>query len=118
MINVTTGFLFGSKISVLAILMTIFAFVFGVIILLFGDKFGKYVGIGYLLVTAMVAIAIGAIAWSSETLVADIYFIPVNHPEAEDVSWSLMVVALVFYALSFVSGLVSCFGSKLVKTAE
>ncbi len=118
MINSTTGYLHGSTLSALVVSMSIIALVLGIALALFGEKLGKFAGIGYLAVAAMVAIAIAGIAWTVEAVVGDIYFIPVNHPESEDTTWTLAIVTLVFYVLSFLSAMVACFGGKLYKKVE
>ena len=118
LINSTTGYLYGSNLSVLVVIMSIVGILGGIALVLFGDKLGKFAGIGYVLVAACAAISIAGIAWTVEAVVGDIYFIPVNHPEAEDKTWSLAIVTLVFYSLSFLAATVACFGGKLYKKEE
>ncbi len=117
MVNSTTGFMKGSALSPLVVSLSIIAFLLGIALAAFGEKAGKFAGIFYLLFAAMIAISIAGIAWSVESIVADIFFIPVNHPESEDTSWALAVTSLVFYSLSFLAATASCFGAKLYKKA-
>ncbi len=117
MINSTTGYLYGSNLSILVVILSIVGILGGIALALFGDKLGRFAGIGYVLVAACAAISIAGIAWSVEAVVGDIYFIPVNHPEAEDTTWTLAIATLVFYALSFVAATAACFGGKLYKEA-
>ncbi len=118
MINSTSGYLYGSNLNVLVVILSIVGILGGIALVAFGDKLGKFAGIGYVLVAACAAISIAGIAWSVEAVVGDIFFIPVNHPEAEDTTWSLAIVTLVFYALSFIAATAACFGSKLYKEVE
>lgn len=118
MVNSTTGYLKGSDLSPVVVSLSIIALLLGLFLALFGEKLGKFSGICYLLFAAMVAVSIAGIAWSVESIVADLFFIPVNHPESEDASWALAVTSLVFYSLSFLSATVSCFGGTLYKKAE
>lgn len=118
LVNSTTGYLASDGPSPLVTALSVIALVAGVGLVAAGEKLGKFAGIGYLLVAAMVAISIAGIAWSVEAVVGDIYFIPVNHPESEDSAWSLAIVSLVFYALSFLAATVACFGDKFYKKAE
>ncbi len=118
LVNSTTGFLYGNPLSATVTSLSIIAFLLGICLALFGEKLGKFAGIGYLLVAAMVAISIAGIAWSVEAVVADLFFIPVNHPESEDAAWALAVTSLVFYALSFLSATAACFGGDFYKKVK
>lgn len=118
MVNMTSGYFEGNSPDALTLCMSIFAFLLGIATIIFGDKLGKFVGIGYLLVAAMVAIAIAGVCWSIEGVVGDIFFIPVNYPESEDTAWALCITSLVFYGLSFLLATASCFGGKYFKEAS
>lgn len=115
LVNSTTGYLAGSNLSALVTSLTIIALLMGILMPIFGKKLGKFVGIGYLLIAAMVAISIAGIAWSVEGVVADIFFIPVNYPESENTTWALAITSLVFYLLSFIAATAACFGGKFYK---
>ena len=100
LVNSTTGYLAGSKLSALVITLTILAFLVGILMPIFGEKLRKFAGIGALLVAAMIGVSIAGIAWTIEGVAADIFFIPVNDPESENATWALGVTSVIFYLLS------------------
>ncbi len=116
MINSTTGYLYGSKLSVLVVCLSIIGIIGGIALSAFGDKLGKFAGIGYVLIAACAAISIAGIAWSVEGVAADIFFIPVNYPASEDTTWALAITSIAFYAVAFIAATIACFGGKLYKT--
>lgn len=118
LVNSTTGYLAGSKLSALVITLTVLALIVGIIMPLFGEKLHKFSGIGALLIAVMVGISIAGIAWTIEGVAADIFFIPVNYPESENGTWALGVTSVVFYLLSFLSAMAACFGKKLFKEED
>lgn len=115
MINSTTGYLYGSKLSALVVCLSLLGIIGGILLAIFGDKLGKFAGVGYLLVAACAAISIAGIVWSVEAVAADIFFIPVNYPASEDTTWALAITSIVFYAIAFVAATTACFGGKLYK---
>lgn len=115
LVNSTTGYLAGSKLSALVVTLTILAFLVGILMPVFGEKLRKFAGIGALLIAVMVGISIAGIAWTIEGVAADIFFIPVNYPESENATWALGLTSVIFYLLSFLSATVACFGGKLFK---
>lgn len=117
-INTTTGYFYGSGLDPLVATLSIVAIVLGIVLAIFGDKLGKWAGVGALLIAIMSAICIGGVAWSIESVVGDIFFIPVNYPESEDTAWALTIVTLVFYILAFVGSTAVTFSGKLFKEAE
>lgn len=118
MINSTTGYLYGSKLSVLVVCLSLLGIIGGILLVLFGEKLGKFAGIGYVVIAACAAISIAGIAWTVEGVAGDIFFIPVNYPASEDTTWALAITSLVFYGLSFVAATAACFGGKLYKEVE
>lgn len=105
-----TGYLAGSAMNIWPIVLTVVA-----IALLFAADKMKASAVKDIVIVLTGMALIGSIsffAMNRVTLAADVWFIPVNRPETEDVAlyWSLAGVAL--YLISFVTVTVKAFSHK------
>ena len=110
----TTGYLAGTDMNPVPVLLSIFVIIGAFALVLFSDKIGKRVSSVILVVLAvMVAITFCVFVIARVDVIGDVYFIPVNFPEAEGATVSNSIVGFVFYGLSFISLLFAAFGEKL-----
>lgn len=105
----TTGYNAGKGVDGWQIFFYIAVLVGTALLFVFHDKTAKYnVYIG-LLLSALWILAICFLSYERRTIVADIYFIPVNHAESEDVAMAQTWTNLVFDLLAFIALDVSLF---------
>ena len=116
LVTSTTGYLKGLPMNATPAVCTFIAIAIAVAVLIFAQKLDQRLidlalfVINVLLIASLMLFILGRIS-----LVADVHFIPVNYPPAEEVSLNISIVGFVFYALSIVAAIVSAFGRKFVK---
>lgn len=108
--NITayTGFLAGSTTNMMPTLLTVVALCIAGIYF----KSNKASTVSDIMVVAMVvlyAIILAVFVLERVSLIADIYFIPVNYPPAEEVALNLSFIGLVCYMICIVSSIVVAF---------
>lgn len=118
LINSTTGYLAGTALDPLVILFSLLAFACGLAMFLLGEKLGRFAGFGYLAMGVFLSLSIAALILSRQQIVADIYFIPVNHPVAEEATFGGSVAALLLYLLAFLAAVYATFGEKPFKQSK
>lgn len=108
--NITayTGFLAGSATNMMPTLLTV------VVLCIVGIYFksNKASTVSDIMVVAMVvlyAVILAVFVLERVSLMADVYFIPVNYPPAEKVALNLSFVGLIFYMISTISSIVVAF---------
>lgn len=108
--NITayTGFLTGSATNMMPTLLTI------VVVCITGIyfKMNKASTVSDVMIVAMVvlyAVILAVFVLERVSLMADIYFIPVNYPEAEEVALNLSFVGIGCYMIATVSSIVVAF---------
>lgn len=112
----TTGFMAGTILNAVPIVLTILAIGVLVACVLLSDKLDKRIT-GVLLAVACVFLAVSFCVFAVERLqiFADVWFIPVNYPESEGAALNSTVTGIVFYVLSAVCVIVAGFGERLNK---
>ena len=112
----TTGFMSGTILNALPIVFTILAIAVLVASVLLSAKLDKRI-VGVMLAVACVLLAVSFCIFIVERIqiFADVWFIPVNYPEAEGAALSSSVTGIVFYILSVVCVIVAGFAEKLNK---
>jgi len=111
----TVGYLDGQSFSVLPIIFTILFIAGGSILFIIPEKLGKFKGLVEILMGALISVSICWFILNRVDLAADVYFIPVNYPEAEETALSTSIVGMVFYLISIVGLVVVSFTSKTTK---
>lgn len=112
----TTGFLAGQTFSALPIVFTVFAILGIIALLIFSDKMSNVLvdlailAIGVLLIVSFVVFMVERVP-----VVADVHFIPVNYPAAEEETLNTSIVGFVFYGLSIVTMIAAAFFSRITK---
>lgn len=114
-VNLTTGYFSGTSIDSVVLWLSILAIVVGVLTFVFASK-NKYVGtIGLIVFITFLSVVIARLVLNYEGVAADLYFIPVNHPETEDTAWLIGLVGFAFILVSIIGAIVASFGASLVK---
>lgn len=109
-----TGYLAGSATNPAPIVCTVIAIVLAVVLAAAGDKLGRGVlDLAVLATTALLIASFALFALGRVSLVADVYFIPVNYPAAEETALNISIVGLVSYLVSIVAMIAACFSGKL-----
>lgn len=105
-----TGYLAGSAMNIWPIVLTVAA-----IVLLFAADKMKASAVKDIVIVLTGMALIGSLsffAMNRVTLAADVWFIPVNHPEAEDTTLYWSLAGVVLYLISFVTVTVKAFSHK------
>ena len=102
-INSTTGYLAGSQINLGTLILSIVALVFGTLLFLFKDSTEKYDTLISIVIGLLLSISVCLFIYSRINLAADVWFIPVNYPDAEETALWVSIVGVVFYILSIIS---------------
>ena len=107
LITSLTGYLAGSTLDWLPIVLTAVA----VVLLITSDKMKSSALKDIVIILTGLALigCISFFAMGRVTLAADVWFIPINRPETEDVALYLSLVGVVLYLVSFISVTVKAF---------
>ena len=109
-----TGYLAGSATNPAPIVCTVIAIVLMAVLAAAGDKLGGTVlDLAVLAATVLLIASFALFALGRVSLVADVYFIPVNYPAAEETALNISIVGLVSYLVSIVAMIAACFSGKL-----
>ncbi|HIU70372.1 MAG TPA: hypothetical protein IAC60_02140 [Candidatus Enterosoma merdigallinarum] len=106
----TTGYMAGKAVNGLIVAFSLIALIILAALPFVSSKIGK-IPTDILLVAAgaLIAVTTCVLIWDRVTLAADVWFIPVNYPEAEEAALNVSIVGAVFYLISFVGVCVSSF---------
>lgn len=102
-INSTTGYLAGSQIQFGTLILSIIALVFGVLLFLFRNSMEKYETLISIVIGLFLSIATVLFVESRVYLAADVWFIPVNYPESEEVALWISIAGVASYVLSIIT---------------
>lgn len=102
-VNSTTGYLAGSQINLGTLILSIIAIVFGTILFFFKDSTEKYDTLISIVIGLLLSVSVCLFIYSRISLAADVWFIPVNYPEAEETALMISIVGVAFYVLSIIS---------------
>lgn len=117
-ITSTTGYLAGTAMNPLPIIFTLVAMLLACVLVGAANKLNPLLVDLLVFVSASFIIASFALFLLERiSLAADVYFIPVNYPLAEEVALNISIVGFVCYVISIISMIVVGFSDK-VKTAE
>lgn len=116
LISGTTGYLAGLAFNVLPIILTIFSLIICLLLFLFSDKLNKIIEeILLFSLVSLLALSCVLFLYSRIDIAADVWFIPVNYPQAEKHTLVVSIVGVVFYMLSTISTIVAGFSKSLTK---
>lgn len=113
----TTGYLAGTAVDAWPIVLAVIVILVAVALVLFSDKIdSRITGAIIVVLAALVAIGFARFVLARVTLIADVYFIPVNFPASEAETLYASIVGFVFYVLTFIALAIAAFGSGLTKS--
>lgn len=116
LVTSTTGYLKGLPMNSVPVICTFVAIAIAAAVLVFAGKIDdRLIDLAVLVIDGLLIASLMLFVLERITLIADVYFIPVNYPPAEEVSLNISIVGFVFYALSIVAAIVSAFVRKFVK---
>ena len=96
--------------------LTIFSLIICLLLFLFSDKLNKIIEeILLFSLVSLLAISCVLFLYSRIDIAADVWFIPVNYPQAEKQTLVVSIVGVVFYLLSTISTIVAGFSRSLTK---
>lgn len=112
----TSGFMAGRAVNALPIVFSIFAVLGAIALFLFSDKLPSWAVSAILVaVSLLLTVCLCLFIWERVDLAADVYFIPVNYPEAEETALNISIVGCVFYILAIAATAFSGFCERLTK---
>lgn len=110
----TTGYLAGSALKPAPILMTVVALLLACALVVVTDKLQPLLTDLFVVAsTVLLIFSFALFILGRVSLAADVYFIPVNYPQAEEVALNLSVVGVAFYFISIITMIVVAFSSKI-----
>ncbi len=108
-----TGYLANAAVDPKPIIFTIVAVAALAVLLWKGDSLMPILGDGLLLLAGLFLIAsFAAFVLGRVTLAADVYFIPVNYPAAEETALIISFVGLGCYLVGIIAAVCACFAKK------
>lgn len=117
MVSDTTGYLAGNHVNAATIILPIAAILLAGVVFAISEKLEKVKGVMVLVAGLCVAITMGVQVYCHHSVFADAWFIPVNYPEAEDVTVAQTIASVVFYAISMIGFVVACMKDNYTKEA-
>lgn len=115
----TTGYMAGQPVSALPIVFTIIAILGLGAMFAVADKLDRrIVGAILFVIDVLLAVSLCLFITDRVQLFADVYFIPVNYPEAEVASLNTSIAGMVFYIITLVGVIVTGFAKQLHKSAD
>lgn len=116
LITSMTGFLAGTAMSPLPVVCTVAAILLALLLVGASNKLSPLVTDLFVMAATLLLIAGFALfAMSRVSLVADVYFIPVNYPQSEASALNLSIVGMVLYMVSIVAMIITAFSEKITK---
>ena len=116
LITSLTGFLAGTVLNPLPIILTAAGVLLALVLVLAAEKLSPLVtdlfvvGAAVCLIAGFILFALGRVP-----LVADVYFIPVNYPQSEVQALNLSIVGMVCYLLSIAAMIVVAFTGRFTR---
>ena len=114
-VNSTTGYYSGRSASTPILVLTIIGLVLEVVVFFLADKAKALRDLLVIGAGACLIVALCLFAMDRVNIAADVWFIPVNYPEAEEVSLNVALVGAVLYVLSILGLGIAGAGAKLTK---
>lgn len=110
----TTGYLAGSALDPLPIIFTVVALFLTCVLIGASNKLHPVMN-DVLVVTSTVLIIVSFAIFilARVRLAADIYFIPVNYPKAEEVALNISIAGFVSYVISILAMIIAAFSDKI-----
>lgn len=113
------GYLAGRVVDWMPVYLTVGALALLLVMILFGKKMnGNFAGVLMLAVNVCLAIALCMFVTARIELAADIYFIPVNYPEGEELALNISIAGLGAYILAILSNIFAALGGSFNKKAK
>lgn len=114
----TTGYLAGTAMNVLPIVLTVVAVAALVVDIALGSRLSAVVrDLCVVGASALLAASIALFVMARVTLAADVYFIPVNYPAAEADALHISIAGVVCYLLADIALIVEAFAASRVERA-
>ncbi len=108
-----TGYLSGTSVNVLPIVFSIIAVLALGVDVVMGDRLSTVVrDLLVVLASAVVVASFAMFIWARITLAADVYFIPVNYPAAEETALHISIAGAVCYLIAEILLIVEAFAAK------
>ncbi|GIO37734.1 hypothetical protein J41TS12_25950 [Paenibacillus antibioticophila] len=110
----TTGYLAGSALDPLPIIFSVVAILMACGLLIASSKLNPL--LNDLLVvasTVLIIVSFAIFVLARVRLAADIYFIPVNYPKAEEVALNISAAGFVCYLISIIAMIIAAFSGKI-----
>lgn len=112
----TTGYLAGSALDPLPIIFTAVAMLMTCVLIGASSKLNPLLTDLFVVAsTVLIIISFAIFILARVRLAADIYFIPVNYPKAEEVALNISVVGFVCYLISIITMIIAAFSDKIRK---
>lgn len=112
-ITSTTGYLAGSGLKILPIILTVIAILLAFVLIKESKLHPLLIDLFIVVSTVLLIVSFAYFTHGRISLAADVYFIPVNYPKAEEFALNLSIVGLICYMISIVSMIIVAFSDKI-----
>lgn len=110
----TTGYLEGTALNPLPIVFTSLAILLACAVVIVTNKLHPILNDLFVFASAvLIIVSFALFLLGRVSLAAEVYFIPVNYPEALEVALNISIVGLVFYLISIVMMIIVAFSGKI-----
>lgn len=110
----TKGFLAGSTLKLAPIIFTVVAIVLACVLVGVTNKLNPLlIDILVVVSTVLIIASFSLFVLGRVSLVADVYFIPVNYPKAEEIALNISLVGIGCYSISIITMIIAAFSSKI-----
>lgn len=107
-----TGYLASASVNTTPVLCTIAAIVLLAALAVASDRFpGLAKGVAMGVSAALLLVSIYQFVLARVSLAADVYFIPVNYPAAEETALHISIVGIVLYLVAYIALIAAAFTS-------
>ncbi|HEY8423220.1 MAG TPA: sodium:proton antiporter [Clostridia bacterium] len=111
----TAGYLKGYPMNAAPIVCTFIAVAIAAALLIFADKLdGRLKDLAVLAINVLLIASLMVFILERVALIADVYFIPVNYPAAEETALNISMAGFAFYALAIIANIVSAFNRRFI----
>ena len=114
-VNSTSGYLAGKTVDPLTLSLLIISLCLGFALFFLEDKARKISPIVIAIIALLIGVSFCSFVYARLSLFADVYFIPVNYPAAEEASLNVALVGIIFILISFIGCVSSLFIGNLTK---
>lgn len=108
----TTGYLAGTELDLLPIIFTVLAILLASSIVIKKDLKPLLIDLFIFATTILLIASLSLFLLGRVSLIADVYFIPVNYPVSEEIAVNISIAGFISYAIAIITMIVIAFSKE------